>query len=284
MAPRGQNSGRFQSVFTDGISLYNRNMSSLDLGYVNKNASIKISPVDPELRGAKPRAGVQMYLRDRSIFFSLNAQELIWLKYNMEALAQGTLVKTFSHTSREDIKELTIGRNCMGLSEGEEGYDDFGIIIEVFDRESGRDSKPVDSVLFIFSPEESISITEEAPNQLASIYVFAEWVDAALRVCCSDQLHVLRIVRSWDGRGDDGNRGGSRGRDSGYDDDDDGYEDNRPTRRSRGDDDNRAPRRGSDRGREDDGGRPRRGVDRGSEAGGGRPSRRGSEAGGDVPF
>ena len=263
-----------QSQFTDGPTLYNKNLASLTLGFVNKSAFMKISPVFEDMKGKRPRAGTTMYDRDKGILISLSLSEIIWLKHNFDELLLGNIpAKQWSHSYSEDIKVITIGKNVLARDAGEETFDEFGVLIEIFDRQDGVNSDPVTYQYFTFVLEESFSMgfMDESGNDLgilASHYVLKEWLDSAIRISNCEALHNSLVVRSWDRDRDDyrprnrDERGGGS-----------------PRRRDPDGDEESTDERGDDRG-----GRSRDRAAPRNRGRGERGSVRGSEQGDDIPF
>jgi len=231
---------RSRSVFTNSISLYS-DEACLDFGFVNRSGFLKISNIFPDMKDKRARKGVPMYDRDAALMSTLSLPELVWIKNNFEELIKGEIeAKAFSHSYGEDIKVITVGVNVMNLGSKDDdpmgSRECFGVMIELFDRQDGKDSKPLDSKVFLFNSESAIPIQD---NITADHMIMSEWIDAAIRSIMMDGVHALSMYNnSYNNNNNDGGNGGyrSRGRyrdgnrDGGRDYDDEDYNDDRGSR------------------------------------------------------
>ena len=271
----------FKSVFTNSCSIYNAE-ACLDLGFVNRSGSIKISPIFPDMKDKRARKGVPMYDRENAIMCTLSLAELVWLKNSFDELVRGNIeCKSFEHSYAEDIKVFTIGRNVLNLSSKDddpmESRDKFGILIELFDRQDGKDSEPLNSMVFVFNNPSSLVIDDDITTDHMT---FSEWIDGAIRICIQDTIHSINMIKDRDNGG--GNTGSYRSRRGGdrdeFDDrgSDEDYDRGRDSR-----DRGRGYRSRDDR-NDDRDSRSRSSRERGSRG----PSARGSEetSSDQVPF
>lgn len=168
-------------ISTIAHKFFNSEFGTMQLKFMNRNSILSIAPILEDMKGKKARRGVDMYDYTNQVGMSLNTEELVQLKYCIDALATGDMKELkFSHTFGESIKNIT-----FGIGQDEES-DNLQIYMEELERQN-PDDEPLKYVWYEFNPH-----TGQEIEGLISleIEVFKQWLDSAIRVNFLEVSHA----------------------------------------------------------------------------------------------
>jgi hypothetical protein len=183
---------------THVVTLFNLNSGCLQLGFFDKNPSIKISPVFSKYLGAEIiEKGEKPYNHDAAVFFPISLADIVLLEIGLrqleEKMAEGECLSfTIYHKGPKSEKYLTVGTDAENfyayIKLSEVDVEKEAIINEAFHGFAINDS---DEILFNMSDD--FSNFESSLNPCTGYQIFKTFLEMAKIAAYKPVNHSLLI-------------------------------------------------------------------------------------------